>query len=44
MGIFRDIEREDYGAAMTAQHEAAQKKNGHGDLNKLFRSQATWQV
>ena len=44
IGVFRDIDRSEYGADMAAQVEAAQASKGTGDLNELFRSATTWTV
>ena len=44
VGVFRDIQRSDYGEQMTEQVLEAQEKKGTGDLAKLFRSASTWTV
>ncbi len=44
VGIFRDVQRTEYGQEMTAQVLAEQASKGQGDLAKLFRSAATWTV
>ncbi len=44
IGIFRDIEREDYGTSLSVQQENVLQKQGKGSLSKLFRSQSTWVV
>ena len=43
-GVFRDVERGDYGQMVGAQLAAASEKKGPGDLNALLRSNGTWQV
>ncbi len=44
MGIFRDVERPSYDAAVNHQMEEAIASKGEGDLNKLFNSGDTWVV
>jgi 2-oxoglutarate/2-oxoacid ferredoxin oxidoreductase subunit beta len=44
IGVFRDVQRPEYGAAMAEQVSAAQERRGEGDLAKLLRSGATWTV
>ena len=44
MGVFRAVERLEYGSAMTAQIAASQSRDGPGDLYSLLRSHPTWQV
>ncbi len=44
IGIFRDVDRPVYGAAMEAQLASAQEKLGAGDLSKLLNSGDTWEV
>ena len=44
IGVFRDVERPDYGSAMTQQLAAAQTQQGAGDLDKLLTSLPTWTV
>jgi len=44
VGVFRAVERPDYGAEVTAQVERAQGAAGSGDLARLLRSGATWEV
>jgi 2-oxoglutarate ferredoxin oxidoreductase subunit beta len=44
IGVFRAIERPDYGALVQSQLVDAQDKRGPGDLAKLLASGATWQV
>jgi len=43
-GVFRSIERPDYGTAVGAQLAAAVQKKGPGDLHDLLRSNGTWMV
>jgi 2-oxoglutarate ferredoxin oxidoreductase subunit beta len=43
-GIFRDVERGDYGHMVGAQLAEASEKKGPGDLTSLLRSTGTWQV
>ncbi len=43
-GIFRDIERGDYGHMVGAQLAEAVDKKGPGDLTSLLRSTGTWHV
>ena len=43
-GIFRDVERGDYGAMVGAQVAQANEKKGPGDLGALLRSNGTWHV
>jgi 2-oxoglutarate ferredoxin oxidoreductase subunit beta len=44
MGIFRDVERDEYGAAVSAQIARVQQSKGQGDLAKLLRSNGSWTV
>ena len=44
MGVFRAVERGEYGAAVSAQLAAAQSDRGPGDLNDLLHSLPTWTV
>jgi 2-oxoglutarate ferredoxin oxidoreductase subunit beta len=44
MGVFRAVERPDYGTAVQAQLDEATARRGPGDLEALLRSGATWQV
>ena len=44
IGIFRAVERQEYGAAVNAQVDAAREDKGEGDLAALLRSGATWEV
>ena len=43
IGVFRAVERPDYGAETTRQLVAAQE-HSHGDLSSLLRSRPTWDV
>jgi len=43
-GVFRDVERGDYGQLVGAQVAAASEKKGPGDLGALLRSNGTWMV
>ncbi len=43
-GIFRSIERPDYGSSVGAQLAEASQKKGPGDLNAMLRSNGTWMV
>jgi 2-oxoglutarate ferredoxin oxidoreductase subunit beta len=43
-GIFRSIERADYGTQMSNQVMAVSEKKGPGDLGALLRSNGTWMV
>jgi 2-oxoglutarate/2-oxoacid ferredoxin oxidoreductase subunit beta len=43
-GVFRSVERPDYGAEVSAQLAAASSKNGPADLAALLRSNGTWTV
>jgi 2-oxoglutarate/2-oxoacid ferredoxin oxidoreductase subunit beta len=43
-GVFRSVERADYGNAIGAQLADASTKKGPGDLHDLLRSNGTWQV
>ena len=43
IGVFRAVERPDYGAETTRQLVAAQE-HSHGDLTSLLRSRPTWDV
>ena len=40
----RAVERQEYGAAVNAQVDAAREDKGEGDLAALLRSGATWEV
>ncbi len=44
IGIFRAVDRPMYDAQLNAQVEHAIRTQGHGDLDKLFRSGETWTV
>ena len=44
IGVFRDVERPEYGAGVNQQLAEAQAQRGPGDLSALLRSGATWQV
>ena len=44
IGVFRNVDRPRYEELMTGQIEEAQRKNGPGDLQKLFSSGDTWVV
>lgn len=44
MGVFRDVERPEYGESMTAQIDSVIERRGPGDFAKLLRSGATWTV
>jgi 2-oxoglutarate ferredoxin oxidoreductase subunit beta len=44
IGVFRDVERPDYGSSVDAQLAAAVADKGPGDLESLLRSGATWDV
>ncbi|NNC75868.1 MAG: 2-oxoacid:ferredoxin oxidoreductase subunit beta, partial [Acidimicrobiia bacterium] len=44
IGVFRKVERDDYGEMMGAQLDAAVEKRGPGDLAKLLTSAGTWTV
>ena len=44
IGVFRAVERPDYGAAVNQQLAAAQERQGSGDLEALLHSLPTWQV
>ena len=44
MGVFRDVERPAYGAAMQDQLAAAVDRSGPGDMAALLRSGPTWTV
>ncbi|MDE0517808.1 MAG: 2-oxoacid:ferredoxin oxidoreductase subunit beta, partial [Acidimicrobiaceae bacterium] len=44
IGVFRAVERSEYGSAVTSQIAASQSKAGPGDLHKLLHSRPTWQV
>ncbi len=44
VGVFRSVQRSEYGEAVTSQLAAANDKNGPGDLNALLHSLPTWEV
>ncbi len=44
VGVFRAVERPDYGVSMQQQIAAASEKSGPGDLAALLRSAPTWTV
>jgi len=43
-GVFRDIDRPDYGSMVSGQIADAASKKGPGDLRALLQSAGTWQV
>ncbi len=44
IGVFRDVDRPEYGRQMSDQIEAAIARKGPGDLAALLRSGSTWSV
>ena len=44
IGVFRAVERADYGSLVQGQLVDAQERRGPGDLGELLASGATWQV
>jgi 2-oxoglutarate ferredoxin oxidoreductase subunit beta len=44
IGVFRAVERLEYGGEVEAQIAAAVASKGPGDLEALLRSGSTWQV
>jgi 2-oxoglutarate ferredoxin oxidoreductase subunit beta len=44
VGVFRDVQRPDYGSLVGAQLTAVSEQKGPGDLGKLLRSNGTWHV
>jgi 2-oxoglutarate ferredoxin oxidoreductase subunit beta len=44
VGIFRSVSRPDYGSQVNAQLAAEVERKGPGELSKLLRSGATWEV
>ena len=44
MGVFRSVERPDYGAGVSTQLLQASQRKGPGDLAELLRSNGPWQV
>ncbi len=43
-GIFRDVERQEYAGAVSAQLADASEQKGPGDLGALLRTNGTWNV
>jgi 2-oxoglutarate ferredoxin oxidoreductase subunit beta len=44
IGVFRDVDRPDYGTSMNDQVDQVVSKRGKGDLNDLLRSGSSWTV
>jgi 2-oxoglutarate ferredoxin oxidoreductase subunit beta len=44
IGVFREVQRDDYGAAVHAQIAQARERLGEGDLEKLLHGGDTWTV
>ena len=44
VGVFRAVERPEYGDDMARQIAAAQERSGPGDLQSLIESNAVWEV
>jgi 2-oxoglutarate ferredoxin oxidoreductase subunit beta len=44
VGVFRSVERAEYGEAVSGQLAMANEKKGPGDLNALLHSLPTWEV
>jgi 2-oxoglutarate ferredoxin oxidoreductase subunit beta len=44
IGVFRDVDRPDYGSAMTSQVNSVVERKGGGDLAALLRSGSSWKV
>ncbi len=44
MGVFREVERPEYGHELDGQVARARAEKGEGDLESVLRSQHTWQV
>jgi 2-oxoglutarate ferredoxin oxidoreductase subunit beta len=44
IGVFRDVDRPEYGAEMARQIEEATARRGSGDLDALLRSGSSWTV
>ena len=44
IGVFRDVDRADYGNAITQQLAAVAAQKGPGDLHALLRANGTWHV
>ena len=43
-GVFRNVDRQEYASAVSAQVAAASEQKGPGDLEALLRSNGTWMV
>ncbi len=44
IGVFRDVDRPEYGAEMARQIDEATARRGSGDLRALLRSGSSWTV
>jgi 2-oxoglutarate ferredoxin oxidoreductase subunit beta len=44
VGVFRSVDRPDYGSLLHAQVAQAREQQGEGDLESLLRSGSTWEV
>ena len=44
IGVFRDVERPEYGEGMARQIDEATARRGPGDLDALLRSGSSWTV
>jgi 2-oxoglutarate/2-oxoacid ferredoxin oxidoreductase subunit beta len=44
IGVFRDVDRPDYGSSMNRQLDEAVERKGKGDLKELLRSGSSWTV
>jgi 2-oxoglutarate ferredoxin oxidoreductase subunit beta len=44
IGVFRAVDRQEYGASANQQIAAAQEQRGPGDLAALLASGSTWSV
>ncbi|HEX4245569.1 MAG TPA: 2-oxoacid:ferredoxin oxidoreductase subunit beta [Acidimicrobiales bacterium] len=44
IGVFRDVDRPDYGSSMNNQVDEVVAKRGNGDVNDLLRSGSSWTV
>jgi 2-oxoglutarate ferredoxin oxidoreductase subunit beta len=44
IGVFRDVDRPDYGTSMNRQLDEAVERKGIGDVNDLLRSGSSWTV
>jgi 2-oxoglutarate ferredoxin oxidoreductase subunit beta len=44
IGVFRDVDRPDYGSEMSRQIEEATARRGQGDIEALLRSGSSWTV